>query len=98
MLFERHSGLLFGIARRILRNGAEAEDAVQQVFLDVFRSIHQFDPEKGEFKTWLLMFGYQRILNCRRALVSIDFLTQSRSTKFCRKAWPVAALARIFAG
>ena len=73
VLFERHSPLLFAIARRILRNGAEAEDAVQQVFLDVFRSIHQFDPNKGEFKTWLLMFGYQRILNCRRRLVSNRF-------------------------
>ena len=73
VLFERHSPLLFGIARRILRNGAEAEDAVQQVFLDVFRSIQQFDPRKGEFKTWLLMFGYQRILNCRRSLVSHRF-------------------------
>jgi DNA-directed RNA polymerase specialized sigma24 family protein len=29
-----------------LRNDAEAEDAVQQVFLDVFRSIQQFDPRK----------------------------------------------------
>jgi RNA polymerase sigma-70 factor, ECF subfamily len=73
VLFERHSPLLFGIARRILRNGAEAEDAVQQVFLDVFRSIQQFDPDKGEFKTWLLMFGYQRILNCRRALIANRF-------------------------
>jgi RNA polymerase sigma-70 factor, ECF subfamily len=73
VLFERHSPLLFAIARRILRNRAEAEDAVQQIFLDVFRSIHQFDPKKGEFKTWLLMFGYQRILNCRRRLVSRRF-------------------------
>ena len=73
VLFERHSPLLFAIARRILRNRAEAEDAVQQIFLDVFRSIQQFDPKKGEFKTWLLMFGYQRILNCRRRLVSHRF-------------------------
>lgn len=73
VLFERHSAHLYRIARRILRNGAHAEDAVQQVFLDVFRSIQQFDPAKGEFKTWLLMFGYQRILNCRRALVSHRF-------------------------
>jgi RNA polymerase sigma-70 factor (ECF subfamily) len=73
VLFERHSPLLFAIARRILRNRAEAEDAVQQIFLDIFRSIHQFDPKKGEFKTWLLMFGYQRILNCRRGLVSRRF-------------------------
>ena len=74
VLFERHSPLLFAIARRILRDRAEAEDAVQQIFLDVFRSIQQFDPKKGEFKTWLLMFGYQRILNCRRRLVSHRFL------------------------
>jgi len=73
VLFERHSPLLFAIARRILRNRAEAEDALQQIFLDIFRSIHQFDPKKGEFKTWLLMFGYQRILNCRRRLVSRRF-------------------------
>jgi RNA polymerase sigma-70 factor, ECF subfamily len=73
VLFERHSPLLFAIARRILRNGAEAEDAVQQIFLDVFRSSQRFDPKKGSFKTWLLMFGYQRILNCRRALVSNRF-------------------------
>src|ERR1700760_2624493 len=67
LLFERHSPLVFGIARRILRNDAEAEDAVQQIFLDVFRSIHQFNSEKGKFRTWFLMFGYQRILNSRRA-------------------------------
>ena len=73
VLFERHSPRLFGIARRILRNGADAEDAVQQIFLDVFRSIQQFDAKKGEFKTWLLMFAYQRILNCRRALVAKRF-------------------------
>ena len=46
VLFERHSPLLFAIARRILRNRAEAEDALQQIFLDIFRSIHQFDPQK----------------------------------------------------
>src|ERR1700678_3338615 len=63
VLFKRHSPLVFGISRRVLRNDAEAEDAVQQVFLDVFRSIHQFDPQKGELKTWLLMFACQRILN-----------------------------------
>jgi len=67
-LFQRHGPLLLNIARRILRNDAEAEDAVQQVFLDVFRSIHQFDPGKARFKTWLLIFAYHRTLNRRRAL------------------------------
>jgi RNA polymerase sigma-70 factor (ECF subfamily) len=73
VLFERHSPRLFGIARRVLRNDAEAEDAIQQVFLDVFRSIHQFDADKGNFKTWLIMFAYQRIFNCRRSLTAHRF-------------------------
>jgi len=69
VLFERHSPLLFGIARRILRNDADAEDAVQQIFLDVYRAAAQFDPQKGDFKRWLLMFAYHRTFNRRRAMV-----------------------------
>jgi RNA polymerase sigma-70 factor, ECF subfamily len=75
ILFERHSPRLFAIARRILRNDAEAEDAVQQIFLDVFRSIQQFDPAKGEFKTWLLMFAYHRSFNRRRHLYTTGFFS-----------------------
>jgi RNA polymerase sigma-70 factor (ECF subfamily) len=73
VLFKRHSPLLFAIARRILRNDTEAEDTVQQIFLDVFRSIHQFDSEKGSFKTWLLMFAYQRAFNSRRSQLANRF-------------------------
>jgi RNA polymerase sigma-70 factor (ECF subfamily) len=73
VLFERHGPRLFAVARRILRNDSEAEDAVQQIFLDVFRSVQQFDPDKGAFKTWLFMFGYQRIFNCRRSLAANRF-------------------------
>ncbi len=50
VLFKRHSPLLFGIARRILSNDAEAEDTVQQIFLDVFRSIQQFDAREGDLQ------------------------------------------------
>jgi len=73
ILYERHCSLLFGIARRILRNDAEAEDAVQQIFLDVFRAIGRYDPEKAPFKTWLLLFAYHRTFNSRRALSASRF-------------------------
>ena len=77
VLFKRHSPLVFGIARRILRNEAEAEDTMQTIFIDVYRSIRQFNPEKGEFKTWLLLFAYQRAFNRRRHLcTSRFFLTE----------------------
>jgi RNA polymerase sigma-70 factor (ECF subfamily) len=68
ILFERHSCLIFRIARAILRDDGEAEDTVQQVFLDVFRAITQFNPERGSFKTWLLQFAYHRSINRREHL------------------------------
>jgi RNA polymerase sigma-70 factor, ECF subfamily len=73
VLFERHSGLVFRIARRILRNDGEAEETVQQVFLNVYRSIGQFDAQKGTFKTWLLQFAYHRAINRREHLVNKRF-------------------------
>jgi RNA polymerase sigma-70 factor (ECF subfamily) len=73
VLFRRHSAVVFRIARRILRNDTEAEDTVQQVFLDVFRAAEQFEPEKSSFKCWLLMFAYHRTLNCRRRLSTHRF-------------------------
>lgn len=73
-LFDRYGGLVFGIARRILRDEAAAEDAMQQVFLDVYRGIQGFDSTKGAFKTWLLMFTYQRTFNSRRSQMAGRFL------------------------
>lgn len=73
ILFHRHHALIFRIAHRVLRNEAEAEDAVQQVFLDLYRSAEQFDPAKGRFKSWLLMFAYHRTFNKRRSLLANRF-------------------------
>jgi RNA polymerase sigma-70 factor (ECF subfamily) len=70
VLFKRHSRMVFGIARRILRLDAEAEDCVQQIFIDVFRCIGQYDRSRASFKTWLLLFAYNRTLNRRRSLIS----------------------------
>ena len=89
VLFERHASSLFRIARRILRNEAEAEDAVQQIFLDVFRSIQQFDPEKGGFKTWLLLFAYHRISNCRRSLAANRFFDTDPFDELLPEVFPL---------
>lgn len=73
VLFKRHSTLVFATVRRILGNDAEAEDTVQQVFLDVYRSVGQFDPKKAKFRTWLLLFAYHRTFNARRSLCSMRY-------------------------
>ena len=73
VLFERHSALVFRIARAILRDDGEAEETVQRVFLDVFRAMNQFDSARGSFKTWLLQYAYHRTINRREHLHANHF-------------------------
>jgi RNA polymerase sigma-70 factor, ECF subfamily len=52
-LFERHKNLVFKTAYLMLENAEEAEDALQEVFLRVYKSLASYDPQKGAFTTWL---------------------------------------------
>lgn len=54
VLFKRYSGAVFRTARRILGDPGEAEEVVQQVFLELYEHVSQFDPKKGSFTSWLL--------------------------------------------
>jgi RNA polymerase sigma-70 factor, ECF subfamily len=76
VLFERHSSLVFRIARAILHDDGEAEETVQRVFLDVYKAAKQFNPERGTFKTWLLQYAYHRTLNRRQHLESNRFYSR----------------------
>jgi RNA polymerase sigma-70 factor (ECF subfamily) len=53
-LYDRYSGLAYGIALRVLGDPARAEDAVQEAFLNVWNRAQSFDPERGSLRTWLL--------------------------------------------
>jgi RNA polymerase sigma-70 factor (ECF subfamily) len=76
ILFERHSPLVFRIARAILRDDGEAEETVQRVFLDVFKAVNQFNSDRGTFKTWLLQYAYHRSINRRQHLESNRFYSR----------------------
>jgi RNA polymerase sigma-70 factor, ECF subfamily len=81
VLFERHSPLVFRIARAILRDDGEAEETVQRVFLDVFKAVNQFNPDRGTFKTWLLQYAYHRSINRRQHLESNRFYSRDELNK-----------------
>jgi RNA polymerase sigma-70 factor (ECF subfamily) len=76
VLFERHSPLVFRIARAILHDDGEAEETVQRVFLDVFKAVNQFNPDRGSFKTWLLQYAYHRSIDRRQHLQSNRFYSR----------------------
>ena len=70
ILFDRHHRLVFNIASKILRDRTEAEDLMQDVFIEIFRDAYKFDAARGTFKTWLLQYAYHRSLNRRKYLAT----------------------------
>jgi RNA polymerase sigma-70 factor (ECF subfamily) len=68
VLYERHHGLVYRIARSILRSATEGEDVVQEVFMDLFRAAGKYDRRKSRCKVWLLMYAYHRSIDKKRNL------------------------------
>ncbi|HEY6389026.1 MAG TPA: sigma-70 family RNA polymerase sigma factor [Candidatus Acidoferrum sp.] len=73
VLFNRYHRLVLGIALKIVRDPGEAEDVMQNVFLEIFRSVAQFDPAKGIIKVWILQYAYHRVINRRQHLTARKF-------------------------
>jgi len=66
-LYARHSGLLLGLAMRIVRDRREAEDLLHDVFLEAWRSAKDFDPKRGRVRTWLAIRMRSRALDLQKS-------------------------------
>ena len=60
-VYERYAARVHAWAGHALGTGA-ADDAVQEVFIRVWRKAHQFDPARGRFATWLMAIARHHIL------------------------------------
>ena len=65
-LFEQYKNLVYRTAYLMLEDGDEAEEALQEVFLQVYRAIDSYRPEKGAFTTWLYRVTANHCTNRRR--------------------------------
>ena len=68
VLFDRYSRLVLAIGLRALRDSGEAEDLVQEVFLELYEKAKSFDESKGSARTWLVQMAYRRALDRRAYL------------------------------
>jgi len=71
LLVERHASRLLGLARRLLGNEQDAEDAVQEAFLRAHRALAGFRGESG-FGTWLYRIALNACRDLGRAHARID--------------------------
>jgi RNA polymerase sigma-70 factor (ECF subfamily) len=68
VLCDRYHRLVLRVAFRILGDLGEAQDMMQSVFLEIFKSVAHFDQARGTTKIWILQCVYHRSFNRRRYL------------------------------
>ncbi len=62
MLYDRHAGLVYGVALKVLGNAQEAEDLTQDIFVKLaYRS--SYDPQKGSLRTFLAILARSRAID-----------------------------------
>jgi len=63
---DRYGGLVWSLARRLSTTEADAEDAVQEIFLDVWKSAARFDSGVASEVTFIAMIARRRLIDRRR--------------------------------
>lgn len=62
-LYDRHGRLLFGLVLRIVRDRAEAEEILQEVFYSVWSKAHSYNPALGVPAAWLVRLARNRAID-----------------------------------
>jgi len=65
--YRRHAGAVFGLAKRLLGDHAQAEEIVQEVFLRLWNEPDRFDPDRGSLRSFLLSHSHGRAVDSLRS-------------------------------
>ena len=85
-LYDRYRLILFSLLVRILNSREEAEDVLQEVFLQVWRRAADFDEERGRPFTWLVTLARSRAIDRLRVLAARQRLADSAAQEVTGEA------------
>jgi len=71
-LYDRHSDLLYSLVFRMLRRPADAEEVLQETWVQVWRSARTYDPRRGTVGAWLVTLARSRAIDRIRSEGSRD--------------------------
>jgi len=91
-LYDRYGRVAYGLARRIVRDEALAQDAVQEAFLAVWRTAGRFVPERAKASTWILTLVHRRAVDLvrreeRRRAESLELAPEPTTSAADDDAW-----------
>jgi RNA polymerase sigma-70 factor (ECF subfamily) len=73
-IYDAEAPRMLGVALRVLRRRALAEEAVHDTFMQVWQKAASFDPARGEARTWLYAILRNRALNILRGESRTDLV------------------------
>ncbi len=101
-VYRRHGGAVYGLARRVLNDPAEAEDVTQEVFLRLWNEPDRYDPARGSLRSFLLAQSHARAVDAvrstssRRQRESRDALRTARGTyDLQHEVWDLAMADQV---
>lgn len=62
-LYDRFAPLVFKSARQVLSSGAEAEDAVQEIYLRLWQTADRYDPRRAKLVTWVMLLTRRHLID-----------------------------------
>jgi RNA polymerase sigma-70 factor (ECF subfamily) len=65
-LYDGYSGIVYGVALRVLGDTTAAEDVLQEVFLQLWRNPQAFDADRGRLAPWLAVIARNRAIDLLR--------------------------------
>jgi RNA polymerase sigma-70 factor (ECF subfamily) len=71
-LYDRFGALVYRMAYQMMPTGADTEDAVQEVFIRLWRSAAKYDPARASLSTWVVLLTRRRLVDrLRRTRVRV---------------------------
>ena len=67
LFYDRYAQIIFNLCVRILKDEAEAQDVLQEIFLQIWRDAERFDASRASVKTWLFTIARSRSLDRYRS-------------------------------
>lgn len=72
LFFDRYAQIIFNLCVRILKDTGEAEDVMQEIFMQIWREAERFDAGRASVKTWLFTIARSRSLDRYRSRKTVQ--------------------------
>ncbi len=97
-LFDRYSSMVYSVALRVLRDTGQAEDVMQEIFIQIWRNPDSFVSGRGSLGAWLVVVARNRaidVIRRRRPTDNVDDVILTSSTDLASEAERSAMISKV---